>query len=1616
MANGDETEEETQRRKEAIEMMMQDSDGSGSAGERRRARKVLKTGEQLPGTILEGDESNDVSASTNSNESKGEQGEEEDDTVYEYVTYDPHPLDTSALDVTPEIQECLEAAAKNCHEVWALSKMNAGFKHATEDAIRKAQEIYEGHKRRVEETNRRIDLEYQSLKTNADTSTMTKPDPSPLPEKPLLSHILVPYEDLSDEDKEKNRDTVRAAILTSMFLGFTFEPPIHEVDLGALSRHNDHVHEALAISTTTDAAALTTTAAATAAKTTAVTESEDLSSWSSGRELASDAIVNNREHAIIKTAEEEDEEAAEMEHMRQKEQMEIKKRSLLDMYLHAAARHNDPDMIDFLLLEEDRAAQVDAKDQFDHYPLYMAVKRGHMPSIIKLLERGADPTLTDLQGFSSLHLAAYLGNLPAVKALVSGHLTSGNYGTPPMDPTTADRKHRLTPLHIAAYKGHVAVCTFLAKEMSGPGKRGVDVWWGQGEDKIGKNKRKSGLWRKSFGGGSQLGSMSSDIGGSRKSPNNNNDNNNNGPSAYAVTLDDNASQPGSVPNSPMSGGRVHNGPRWIDPNGIKLPQYSPLAVAVKGHQPRVCKVLVDHDANPDVIDGTGKKPYDRALRLHYHLKETVSTLTAGRELSDMDGEKEEIKRETGLFQTGGAICGCFKTFRRVEIKVDQGRGGAIRRKQSVVTSESSKYPSPFLYTLCCCCRDYFAAPIEEATKSPIRKVRTFRRSSLVTLNDPHLDAVRSQANLNGTSHLEAALKSLNERTQGADALSDMQKAVASLNNDSETKTGQQHHAQPRARGRGSPQPLRSDTKTDPNDGSSVTLTGRGSRSTRTLAIARVTKNRDKAGVVLSELERSKVVDARRCLFAFRTCITGLLVWIPILALFYLLFTPVSVWYPTTHVFDLTHYLETTLDTSIQDYVVDQSTWYDWHQKILLGVESTTNYSVSDRALLKPWSSLGHVDGATSGTGTSTSNITYLLSENIVLGPISIVGIRAVPTPCAYPSGMSWDNPDALSLSDLVCYAPLDTEAEVSNGIAVDFFCFVLFFTNSFLFFLLFFYQWTTFTYGQNAQVSTHPVALDAMGGGHLLPVNSGDVQTSHAMLNELRANLFISDSTRLVMTSINTYNPHLQIFTSISIRAEFMTTGAVDISVSVESAHLHPTFPTFPPSVLFAVFLGVGGVAIMIRRILAEKRNRRCSSFTTTQEWARYSIEILFTHGIFVIILALVPYSLSLRNQIETLNLLGRKPDSNIYVDLRLVINRFRNMMDWLSVVSMILWMEPFTILKQAPMIGPMVVAVIDTIGSQDVILYIFIFAFFLLLFSMSFQIAYGTELAQFTKIDTALFALFKMPFAEEWQNLDTPKARLLTTIYWILFLILSVLLLNLLIAIVTQVYPEKLELSEDVWKATITESMQLQLRLEESKKKNNDGNKGGRSPRTGNRNRRNGNRNGNDNDGQENGDDDEDSITLAECLNKQLILEGFDGYNFWRGNNSSDGNLDNEDRTSTDQEEHVFGGEQDDGMGRGSDAESLLAGLASGSASRANLVQLMAAVRGSGGNVNGDAWQKMENALKDQQEKFTMMQAKMKALDDTLEGVVEMARETLTNSNNLMRVTAANQRGKRDR
>ena len=230
------------------------------------------------------------------------------------------------------------------------------------------------------------------------------------------------------------------------------------------------------------------------------------------------------------------------------------------------------------------------------------------------------------------------------------------------------------------------------------------------------------------------------------------------------------------------------------------------------------------------------------------------------------------------------------------------------------------------------------------------------------------------------------------------------------------------------------------------------------------------------------------------------------------------------------------------------------------------------------------------------------------------------------------------------------------------------------------------------------------------------------------------------------------------------------------------------------------------------------------------------------------------------------------------------------------------------------------------------------------------------------------------MPFAEEWQNMDTPNPRPLTYLFYIIFLILAVLMLNLLIAIVTQVYPQKLSISDERWKTLVRDLMEKGLEHDRRSRKKDAGqpdvpgspnaiSSGGKAKkRTG--------------DGTNT-----TKATLESCLNNKLILEGIDGYNFWRSsvegsNLSASGQMD--------QEDHVFRDQ----------TANYLANMSSEDESKSLSLASRAPSRLSG--VGGEAWQKLENGLKDQQEKFSMLRAKMNALEESLGGVVEMARETL--------------------
>ena len=88
-------------------------------------------------------------------------------------TYTPHPMDTSQVELSADLLELTELLAKNTHEVWSQQRVAEGWKYGRE----------------------RNDIE-------------------------KLHPCLVAYEELSEEEKEYDRNTAMETLKVIGLLGF----------------------------------------------------------------------------------------------------------------------------------------------------------------------------------------------------------------------------------------------------------------------------------------------------------------------------------------------------------------------------------------------------------------------------------------------------------------------------------------------------------------------------------------------------------------------------------------------------------------------------------------------------------------------------------------------------------------------------------------------------------------------------------------------------------------------------------------------------------------------------------------------------------------------------------------------------------------------------------------------------------------------------------------------------------------------------------------------------------------------------------------------------------------------------------------------------------------------------------------------------------------------------------------------------------------------------------------------------------------------------------------------------------------------------------------------------
>ncbi|XP_047373374.1 palmitoyltransferase ZDHHC13 isoform X2 [Sciurus carolinensis] len=166
--------------------------------------------------------------------------------------------------------------------------------------------------------------------------------------------------------------------------------------------------------------------------------------------------------------------------------------------LHWAAINNRLDLVKFYI---SKGAVVDQLGgDLNSTPLHWAIRQGHLPMVILLLQHGADPSLIDGEGFSSIHLAVLFQHMPIIAYLISKgqsvNMTDVNGQTPLMlsahkvigpEPTgfllkfnpslnVVDKIHQNTPLHWAVTAGNVNAVDKLLEAGSSLDVRNVKLF------------------------------------------------------------------------------------------------------------------------------------------------------------------------------------------------------------------------------------------------------------------------------------------------------------------------------------------------------------------------------------------------------------------------------------------------------------------------------------------------------------------------------------------------------------------------------------------------------------------------------------------------------------------------------------------------------------------------------------------------------------------------------------------------------------------------------------------------------------------------------------------------------------------------------------------------------------------------------------------------------------------------------------------------------------------------------------------------------------------------------------------------------------------------------------
>ena len=289
--------------------------------------------------------------------------------------------------------------------------------------------------------------------------------------------------------------------------------------------------------------------------------------------------------------------------------------------------------------------------------------------------------------------------------------------------------------------------------------------------------------------------------------------------------------------------------------------------------------------------------------------------------------------------------------------------------------------------------------------------------------------------------------------------------------------------------------------------------------------------------------------------------------------------------------------------------------------------------------------------------------------------------------------------------------------------------------------------------------------------------------------------------TRWLSIDLSVYNPDTGVFAAVRLFTYFPMSGrALPIAV----VRALPIFTQrFQPSFTFEI---VVGIVVLLQSLLLLSQ---MSAVGSVSEYFRdgWNVMELGSTSLFIVVLVMDVINFISVNKLN-INL----ADGTHFVNLWSTIEAVRTEVDVIAVVMLFVFVRFVKYLQLAPGAGPVLVAILLTFIHGTVLLYLGIMMGVIIAFGVSFHVAFASENINFSTVWRSILSLFGTSFAEEFQRIEQSEPRVLSTLFFVLFLIVAVLLVNVLIAIVSDQYPKEAHKAAQNWDALITHLMEQAL------------------------------------------------------------------------------------------------------------------------------------------------------------------------------------------------------------